>query len=389
MTADRERLHVPGAFSQPELWAHSVSEEPDAAASGCPTSSGRPEQRARLTRSFPNAISCEGAQLFWLLQMRCGTVSHARTRAVSSISYIVLTNCTARKRSGAEALRLPSTSDVGTLHGEVLRWKRALAAHEPQMPVRTLYVGRSIAEAKRICDHLGADLWVASAGAGLVHADDNLAPYDVTASGGKESLHVLLQRLGATPSEWWRALRGRCSLAQLLQSTPNAMLLAALPASYVQLIAADLSELKDSELARVRIFTSSVGAEVLGGDLAAAVMPYDERLEDIAQYRGTRADFPQRALRHFVEALNGHTLDQAAGRLAVSKSLQRRPWPKVTARRRADDDEIKELIRREWVRTGGRCSVMLRWVRDNALVSCEQSRFSQLWRAVRSERQVR
>lgn len=307
---------------------------------------------------------------------------------VSSISYIVLTNCTARKRSGSQALRLRPPDAGNGLHQAVFQWKSALAAHGPQMPARTLYVGRSMSEAKRVCEALAADLWVASAGAGLIHGDDTLAPYDVTASGGIESLHVLLQRLGATPSEWWRALRGRCSLAELIRSTPKAIVLAALPASYLQLIADDLAELEESEIARVRIFTSRVGAEMLSGSASAAVMPYDDRLEDISKYKGTRADFPQRALRHFVEALHGHRLDQAAGRIAVAMSLESRAWPQATTRRRADDEEIKEMIRREWDRTGGRCSVMLRWIRDDALVSCEQSRFSQLWRAVRSERQV-
>jgi hypothetical protein len=167
------------------------------------------------------------------------------------------------------------------------------------------------------------------------------------------------------------------------------MLLAALPASYVKLIAADLQELSAPERARVRLFTSPVGTAELQGSAAELAMPYDDRLEDISNFKGTRADFPQRALRHFIEVLQGHQLDQAEGRFAVAKSLRSRTWPTPVPRRRADDEEIKKLIRREWERTGGRCSLLLRWVRDEALVSCEQGRFSQLWRAVRNDRQVR
>jgi hypothetical protein len=163
------------------------------------------------------------------------------------------------------------------------------------------------------------------------------------------------------------------------------MLLAALPANYLEMMASDLAQCPPSTGERMRIFTSRAGAASLPGHLGAVVMPYDERLESVDNYKGTRADFPQRALRHFVEVLQGHTLDLQSGRVAVDQFMKSCEWPETVVRRRAADADIKEIIRREWQSSGGRCSVLLRYVRDGALVACEQGRFSQIWRSVRDE----
>lgn len=242
-----------------------------------------------------------------------------------------------------------------------------------------------MSEAKRVSARVNGSLWVVSAGAGLIHGDELLAPYDLTPVGNQGGLQNVLQRHRTTAAQWWGSLCGGQAVARLLGDHANHMLLAALPANYVEMIESDLAQCASFASERMRLFTSRAGAAGLPAHLAEVVMPYDERLESVATYKGTRADFPQRALRHFVEVLQGHTLDLPGGRAAVDQFMKSCLRPESVNRRRADDSAIKEIIRREWRRTGGRCSVLLRYVRDDALVSCEQGRFSQLWRSVRNE----
>ncbi|GAB3647267.1 hypothetical protein GCM10028813_09360 [Ramlibacter alkalitolerans] len=271
-----------------------------------------------------------------------------------------------------------------SLRGTARHWAEALAKHEPRLPAASLYVGRSIADAKFVAAHLRAPLYVASAGVGLVHSDDMVAPYDLTPANKDSGLQVALSTHESTAADWWQAICGR-GLAGLLQENPSAVLLAALPATYVQMLAPDLARCTHHELRRVRLFTSRAGAASLPGVLSATVMPYDERLEAVRQYAGTRADFPQRALRHFVERLSGHELDQRAGLELVRQALAKYCVPRTIARTRASDEQVQQLIRTKWKATGGRSSVLLRYLRDEALVACEQARFGKLWREVRDQ----
>jgi hypothetical protein len=242
-----------------------------------------------------------------------------------------------------------------------------------------------MAEAKQVAAVLDAPLYVASAGLGLVSAVDDVVSYDLTASGPQGGLQEVLQRFGASSAQWWSLVcRGR-GIAHLLAQHPCAVLMAALPANYVEMVIRDLCDGPSSALERVRLFTSQAGASALPGKLTGMVMPYDQRLESITGYAGTRADFPQRAMRHFVEQLGGRGLDQAEAHAAIKEALCSHELRRSVQRQRVDDDAIKALIRLQWRVTGGRGSVLLRYLRDDARIACEQGRFAGLWREVRAE----
>jgi len=155
------------------------------------------------------------------------------------------------------------------------------------------------------------------------------------------------------------------------------------------MVAADLAQCAAQDLERVRLFTSPAGQAALPEVVAASAMPYDERLESLPTYAGTRADFPQRALRHFVEQLDGHHLSMPAARRAVDEVLSTCARRLVARRVRTDDEGIRILIRTHWAKCEGQSSRLLRSLRVEAQVACEQGRFAQLWREVRDERMAR
>ncbi len=228
-----------------------------------------------------------------------------------------------------------------TLESTARRWQAALAAHGPRLRAQEMYMGRSMADAKQVATTLDARLYVASAGLGLIGADDHVVPYDLTASGPQGGLQKVLRHFEATSGQWWRLLCGGRGLAHLLAQHPRAVLLAALPATYVEMVARDLGESPASDLHRVRLFTSEAGASEVPEELAGMVMPYDERLESISGCAGTRADFPQRAMRHFVERLGAAGLEQAQARAAVQEALCSHQPRRTVDRQRADDDAIR------------------------------------------------
>lgn len=308
---------------------------------------------------------------------------------------IVITSCTNRKKKVPTVLALEGTDHIGSLEALAQQWKRQVDAVDAMalVPAAALYGGRSMAEAKQAAQQLAAPLYIVSAGHGLLHAEDCIPSYDITASPTPENgLYRCLLRLKKAPTDWWQALvqafgKDR-SLGELMTST-KALVLLAVPSAYLGLLASELAQLDDASLERLRIVTSAHGASNLPARLQAVVLPYDERLEGLPAYAGTRSDFPQRALRHFVVALQGHALSLDAARQRVSEAMAALQKPSFPERQRKTDDEIIALLRQNWERLNGSATALLRYLRDEALVACEQSRFRKLRQLIVKEDQNR
>jgi hypothetical protein len=94
-------------------------------------------------------------------------------------------------------------------------------------------------------------------------------------------------------------------------------------------------------------------------------------------------------LHHFVAVLAGHTLSLDEARVRVQEAMAALQKPSLPARARKTDAEILDLLRQHWERLNGSATALLRFLRDEALVSCEQSRFGALRQQVFVERTKR
>jgi hypothetical protein len=177
----------------------------------------------------------------------------------------------------------------------------------------------------------------------------------------------------------------RTPLADMVRATDPRLVLVALPASYLRLVSDDLAAIDAETWQRLRIFTSKAGLKTVPGELTPCVLPYDERLESIPGFDGTRADFPQRALRHFVLELRGHSLTLSDAHSQVDRALAELKPRAIPVRARRTDQQITDLIRTHWPSCGGNSARLLRQLRDQELVACEQSRFRDLWRLVKAQ----
>ena len=108
-------------------------------------------------------------------------------------------------------------------------------------------------------------------------------------------------------------------------------------------------------------------------------LPYDERLEDRKSgYSGTRSDFTQRAMKHFVKEIGmpNEPLPKIVKQLNAKLSKLKKPV--APNRVKISDPELMKLINKNWRKFDGQTSKLLRFLRDEALVSCEQSRFQKI-----------
>jgi hypothetical protein len=302
-------------------------------------------------------------------------------------STIVITNCTHRKRSLGAAICadrvLGGRIKKASLSAAVKCWLKSVSGGNATLPVEQTYGGRSFSEARWAAEYLNADLYVVSAGLGLLPPRTLIPHYNLTVAGGTGSIQELLTRNQATPSDWWRALTTASGnpnpIYKLIQSNRVERIFLALPAAYLDMLQHDLKKIGKDKARKLRILTSPLGSRTLPINLIDFVLPYDERLEGI--YPGTRTDFPQRALRHFITTFP-RELSHTEAKVRVLKVMKKSIKPAIPTRERKTDKEIISLIDTEWKRFNGSSTHLLRFLRDEALVACEQSRFRDLWRKV-------
>ena len=302
---------------------------------------------------------------------------------------LLVTSCGSRKRSRRQPVRLLPDPKAPSLRAAVMAWKGSLAGAVHHESVSALYSGRAFSEVRAVRAALGADLYIVSAGLGLVHESDSAPNYDLTIADESSPLAGLLRMAGVRPADWWRELGeagvGRGSLTSLIRGNGCGLTLIAMPSGYLEMVAPEIESVPQRERTGLRIFTSPFGVDALPAGLKCSALPYDERLESLSGYAGTRSDFPQRALRHFVQCLAGHRLGLDAAREAVAKALQGLQYRDTPARVRLADHDIRQLLRQNWTAHRGSSTRLLAFLRREAGVACEQGRFRDIWRGLRDE----
>lgn len=293
---------------------------------------------------------------------------------------LVITNCSKRKRSpvdktlSAGALAAGSSSEVAKI------WTGRLRTSDAIGPAEALYGGRGFSEARRAAGSVGAPLAIVSAGLGLIDGKTPAPSYSLTTAGRDPD--NILAKTASGAAAWWSALQEETPFRSQAVEIETGLILAALSASYVAMVAADWSAWPPERLGRLRLFTKG-RPQGPAAALAGAWMPYDDRLDAVGgDLAGTQSDFAQRALRHFAETIKGSgsaDLDRAA----VKEVLGDHKARETPVRERASDDTIEAAIRAHWAAVDGRSALMLRHLRDDLGMACEQGRFQRLFHSTR------
>ena len=297
---------------------------------------------------------------------------------------LVVTTCSAGKRCRQ------------TLHAEMLpkggqsavarAWLRRLSREKDLTAAPDLYRGRAFGLAMRAAEVIGADFGVVSAGLGYVKGKSAIPSYDLTLRVAGPGSVVSRVTGRFDPVAWWRSmLDGHFSSDFLAHLEGRSLILICLSRSYAGMVCRDLATFAAQHPRALRIFGLSI-ATSLPEAVRPMVLPYDERLERIGP-SGTRVDFPQRALMHYVS----HVLPKTGGNLVRDREVVARCLAEVQApmrirrQNRVDDAAIKLLIGRALQKIGPNRSRVLNHLRHVDGVSCEQRRFTELYSVVCGE----
>jgi hypothetical protein len=256
-----------------------------------------------------------------------------------------------------------------------------------EVPAHHLYQGdhASIARSLPACvadPDRPVEVFISSAGYGLVGLETLLKPYSATfRAGHPDAVHA-----GSDPSsarrDWWAALSGwrqethaQGSLLALVdQEHFDGHLIIACSAPYLDAMADDLDRARSRMTVDPLIITS--GAAPLG--FADCTLIVDASLQQ--ELGGPLLSLQARVLRYLLLTLQEHELDLTeCRRVLATKS---RPRPPFRQRERMSDEALRAVIRNQLaVHAGDSANKMLRRLRD-AGFACEQGRFARLFREV-------
>jgi hypothetical protein len=297
--------------------------------------------------------------------------------------HIVVT-CTNRKTAVPRShLRLGAVTG-STTAALRRRWTARLAREKQSTAsARETYAGEHWSVATTLPDQSArpdeTQLWVASAGYGLIPSEASIAPYSATFTPG----HVdSVPGLPAAASDWWREIatwEGPCpgtnrTLADLAQSDPHATLVVVLSPPYLRACRQDILAAAERLDVDEQLTIVSVGAD-RSGPIAELLVDADGRLQGLLG--GSKLSLNARVAGYMIR--NG-----LLGRSQASEHLRQLtrtlPEPVVFSRTPMADAEVGAFISRQLANDPGTSATrLLRALRDSGL-ACEQHRFHRLYR---------
>lgn len=260
-------------------------------------------------------------------------------------------------------------------------------------PAREVYAGdywRSLQGTKDVAKNLDLDVWVMSAGYGLIREDAQIEPYSATLSPGHADC-VNEFAGGVTRSvaarRWWARLTQWIGpeadqprdIMQLAARRPADAYVFLVSPTYLNVLSDELDELVGSvDATHVSVFSAGL-RKGLSGDIA---LSFDASLQ-----QSLGGGLNSLNVRAFRAALlkSGSTarsdLQAALHELAADAGERRQYYrPRLTDEqlRAVVADDMRQTEQRSW-------SAALRRLRDGKGLACEQKRFRAMYRSMCSE----
>ncbi|MEN6440777.1 MAG: hypothetical protein ABFD97_19575 [Syntrophobacter sp.] len=300
---------------------------------------------------------------------------------------ILITTCTHRKRRPVPTTLQAHSLQEGSQDRVLNEWCDQLRTNPTVGSASSIYCGRGFREALEARFVTGGDLWIISAGLGLVAQNSAIPSYSITINpSGPDSILKKIKGERFSPTRWWTGITGFNSFSdpihRLVMDNPTKLFVIALSQAYARMVQQDISSLNEDVLKRLRLVGLALGP-VLDSRLQSIILPYDERLDGPGSSApGTRSDFAQRAMKHFVtECLHLSDLNDLRSHAdTVEQVLSGYGHRQIPKRKRLSDQEIIDVMLRQWHTPTINSSKMLRILRDNEQIACEQSRFKELYR---------
>jgi hypothetical protein len=304
----------------------------------------------------------------------------------------LIANCTARKKRIPDA-RVCLRSLAAESEGERLKkWLSLLhkMGDEATCVAGDLYCGdgwSSIqAAVANFRERDALNLWVASAGYGLLSSEDVVVPYSATFTAGQED-SVTPDRDPARIQQWWNGLTKRtaktsrpvASVSELARAYPSTPLLVGVSSDYLLAMMTDLLAASEALLDPDLLVIVSAGTKK-AGDLTPFLLPCDARLEH--RLGGARTSLNARIVAYILNTFRAEELRMPLLQKHFKNILSRAPKARTYDRKRMTEKQVETFIRRSLRKEPeASFSALLRSLRDSGM-ACEYKRFRDMFRAI-------
>jgi hypothetical protein len=310
---------------------------------------------------------------------------------MQSVNLVV--SCTHRKKTPVPAPLQARALRSMSLPDRLYEWierRNTYAAREHQAV--DLYAGDHWQVAQSVV-HVASDvgldvnLFVCSAGYGLIRASTPIKPYSFTFTTRHVDAAVSSDNTNNKFSMlWWSGLCTHSPLsaptrgvAGLAADQPDVPIIIVASESYVSAMAEDLAEawanLKSRDLLSV---LSSGMSTKRTSDLNSCILPTDARFEAVVG--GTRAALNVRIARLIFQNLEkGQRPSYSNMRTTIDKIYSELPPLRNISRRKLSDEEIMVFIKKERQYDLSVSKSRLLWKLRSEGAACEQTRFSEIF----------
>ncbi|MGM8714919.1 DUF6884 domain-containing protein [Enterobacter hormaechei] len=148
----------------------------------------------------------------------------------------LIVTCTRRKTVPAGDALFPDERDAGMAYGVWLERLAQARRGSPPMTAGELYTGQHWSRAAAAAARNGAEMWVISAGLGLLHISDPVVPYEASFSSMPFCHRTHWERLTTRPP----SERQCTSLKTLMQARPDDRFVVAASPLYLRAVESDL-----------------------------------------------------------------------------------------------------------------------------------------------------
>jgi len=310
---------------------------------------------------------------------------------------LIIASCTDRKRLPAPmALRLRRYREA-TLAARFESWWEAVCeSRSAALPAQTLYLGDHwavVRDLPAVAEIAGwkAQIWVASAGYGLVPTAAPLHPYAATFSRGHRDAvaRATTPNGRADARTWWSLLgsvggpvkRAPRRVSDLLNENPRAHVLLVGSEAYIRALEEDIREVLHQLRGRDALMVVTGVGVNLSPELKEACIP---SVAELAHHLGgSLVALHARLARRILQDAPRTGLEASEVGKAVRRLIQQSPRRALFNREKMTDREVTNFIGRSLKQDAmAPHTVLLRRLRDSGN-ACEQKRFRDLFGQVR------
>lgn len=310
----------------------------------------------------------------------------------------VVVSCTNRKRFAAVPETCVRTAGGDDLGSRLMRWRKNLrSAAVEEHPANDVYMGdhwsvvRTIPDVARTAG-LRVQLWICSAGYGLIRPETPIKSYRATFARGEDDyIGAGLVEDEHTLHRWWDGVcayrfpmrnESPRTIAGIAAAFPHTPMLVALSADYLSAVADDLGRVLALPYFRDHLAIVSCGTAQPHATWKHHLLPCDASLA--FTLGGALTSLNARIARHLMRSVTKTelTIDALA---SVAASMNRSPGKAAPSRIPQSDTDVARFIRNAMAKSPPASKTRLLQQLRKRGQACEQKRFGAIYAQVRHE----